>query len=477
MSVLSHSIKLIQGLSVGTLLLLSTHTAWAPDGTMPATFNQLVTNAQKFDSYFPFPTKANKIAVIAGSNSKKRKIITEHANTTRPIIDAKVLSLIDGFLIYKKEYGSTVEKTVYKTMNRYAFIDRLITQRPLMFMLPEDSYILRSGERGSGGFEAIGTEKEKAPLVLQDYLSYDEMQIAALLGVSTPTYFINRGDRNNKGLLAAPGTYQETGVYVGLVGARFEKVGLMDWQHIVVTKEQNTIENGYGKAAQKSNAKSQLLKLWAHLYGVPLLTYDQAVHDTTGRFIPLSAGNYFDTKVYKERMKLVLKPFFIDANDRGRQANKKVYCHIVGLGLGVWKIDPIQTKYMLEACNELLGQTSQPYIGRLPYISDVDFSWFAHPYQEIGGIKNGGKLTRNHQSITVHFSERNPADKLDGVDADKLLVAMYAWDGNAYPGNEYWNGHLTASGDPAAACCSTIPELQNPLVNPNVCAKKLFIAR
>jgi hypothetical protein len=44
-------------------------------------------------------------------------------------------------------------------------------------------------------------------------------------------------------------------------------------------------------------------------------------------------------------------------------------------------------------------------------------------------------------------------------------VASYAWDGNAFPGNEYWKGFLSSSGDPAAACCSMIGELQNAWIN------------
>ena len=437
--------------------------------TKIAPFRTISNKSKKFNNQTPFPTQANRIDTIAGNDTEKQRKIVDQARDVRPILYTPVMNLIRKFLAFKKEYGTSIEQKLYASMNESAFIDRLLIKRPLMFMTEADTYLLRSGKKGQGGFEKIGTAQERSPLILEEYLSYDEMQIAALLGVSVPTFFINNGNRNNSAIPGMPRTFEQEGVYVGLVGARFEKSGLMEWQHMIVTPIQNRSSNGYGPDADPANSQRKFLSLWEELYDNKFVTFEQAQADTSGRYILLSSQEYLDSVMYKKRMKMVIEPFLVDAHERGKKVGKKVYCHVVGLGLGVWQKTTMQAKLMLEVYADIIKKRD------LSYIADLDFSWFPSSYQTCGNAGNGELFKTEHNAITVHFSKRNPADKLDGNDAGKLLVAMYAWDGNAYPGNEYWAGYLTASGDPAAACCSTIPELQNPLINKNVSARHLFM--
>jgi hypothetical protein len=90
-----------------------------------------------------------------------------------------------------------------------------------MFMNKIDLYILRDGKTDGVGredFDKIGTEEEKAPFVLKNYLSYDEMEIGTLISVSTPTFFINDGSRNNRAEPASdPTSHEHTGVYVDVI--------------------------------------------------------------------------------------------------------------------------------------------------------------------------------------------------------------------------------------------------------------------
>lgn len=439
------------------------------DSELLTFFEQLVHNATTFHTTIaPFPTTANRIAHIAQENIEIKKLIAQQAQQTYPFIHASVLRLINEFLAYKREYGTPLEKNLYKSMDNAAFIDRLLIKRPLMFMTAQDHYLLRNGMKGAKGFEDIGKNYEKAPLILADYLSYDEMQIAALLGVSVPTVFINNGARDNKAHPQKKGSFEPSGIYVGLVGARFEKKSYMEWQHIIITPYQNSSYHGYGNDPNPEYSRYPLLKMWARLYNVAyFFSYEEVLKDTSSRFIKIGPEIYFDTVIYKKRLALVIKPFLIDAHERAQKSNKRAYVHVVGLGLGVWQITAQQIPLMLEVYAEILKTTD------LSSIADIDFSWFGPEYTQLDGVGNGQQFKTQHNTITIHFSKRNPADLLSGKDAGKLLIAQYAWDGNAYPGNEYWQGMLSASGDPAAACCSTIAELQNPLINPYVSAKYL----
>merc|ERR1712150_294596 len=102
-------------------------------------------------------------------------------------------------------------------------------------------------------------------------------------------------------------------------------------------------------------------------------------------------------------------------------------------------------------------------------IGVIDFSYF--PSQR-GRTVRDNRNTQNPIRIK-HDTTRNPAQMLPPAEypEDKwVIVAMYAWDGNAYPGNEWWLGPAAwaQSGDPAAACCSAITILQNPNLNANL---------
>ena len=221
---------------------------------------------------------------------------------------------------------------------------------------------------GQGGFEAVGTDAEAPPLTLDATLSYDEIALAALLGVSVPTHFINNGDRFNNGVVAEPGVYQRRGVYMGLVGSRFERDGVMEYAHMLVTPHQNVAGNGYGRPGP-ARVSRPVLDLWAKFYGEGNAADGEHYFPThkevedllqsgdpeaasaylhTGGFRMLGTATYLNTRVYKRRMRLVLEPFLMDANDRAAAASAaagkpvRAYTHLVGLGLGVWMVSEKQ---------------------------------------------------------------------------------------------------------------------------------------
>ena len=107
-----------------------------------------------------------------------------------------------------------------------------------------------------------------------------------------------------------------------------------------------------------------------------------------------------------------------------------------------------------------------------PNISDVEFAWFHESCHSSTSLRPGARFeaangnkacagdvrwTRmSAPQVDIKFTRREPAARLTGADEGKLLVAMFAWDGNAYVGNEYWQGYLSASGSADECAVSTV---------------------
>ena len=185
--------------------------------TMIALYDSLVARSETFYSREPFRSNlqqrsfwsrshemANRIQSIVDRRSDKEETkvqIAKDAMRTRPVISAPVLAAMNQYLAIKQAHGTAAEKEIYKEMDEFAFIKRLLTCRPVVFMNSCDQYLLPGGADGAGGFESLGESLEDNILNKNDLISYQEMPYSALISMSVPTFFINEGSRGNMGQL------------------------------------------------------------------------------------------------------------------------------------------------------------------------------------------------------------------------------------------------------------------------------------
>ncbi|KAL1796118.1 hypothetical protein ACET3X_006342 [Alternaria dauci] len=393
--------------------------------------------ASMFQAYQPtlhldYSRLAVKLPTIANQvKNFDPNVIQADASSVRVILHANFPSLVQDVLAHKRTHGSAHEKALYTPSFTWRDeVTRLVAKRPLMFMGESDTTLLRNGTtlwNGVKEWDRNGTpgQDQNEYLTLDEYLSYDEIMLSSLLGVSGQSYFINDGARNNRGKRGAPGTFQERGVIVGLVGARFEREDRMDSVYVLPSE---------GK-----HQHPDLLALFETFFGVT-------------KNVAVAGQGAFDANMYMARMRITIDMLLLEANDRAQETGQTAYTYVVGLGLGVWQYSHTQPTLYIDTFTAALSELS------LPNVSTLEFAWIDVDAACIARVTAAAKK----QVIKVLFSKRNPAERLD---TDELLVISYAWDGNAFPGNEYWAGMLAASGDPAAVCMSTIAELHNPLVN------------
>ncbi|KAJ2988309.1 hypothetical protein NUW58_g4044 [Xylaria curta] len=382
-----------------------------------------------------FPPEINPPIVSNSVANFDCETIRSDALNTRIVVHSRFPALVQRFLTHKRLRGSSAEKALYHAgWTWQQQVARLVEKRPLVFIGGDDFTVLRSGNHIGGAYmewDRVGTEEESVNrhLFLKDYLSYDEIMLSSLIGVSGPSYFINDGRRKNIGRLAKAGDFEPRGIIVGLVGARFEREDRMDSVYVL-------------RSVRNPRQHPELRDAFHSFFGKS--------RDPTVKF---------DAEMYKARIRITADILFIEANQRAKAVGKKAYVYIVGLGLGVWARDPEQSRLYVLAFLTSLENLSDS----ISHVGTVEFGYI----DSASRFKSGPMVFGIHQTvINVKFSRRNPTEKLGGIDENHLLIVSYAWDGNAFPGNEYWIGALAATGDPAAACMSTISELHNPMINP-----------
>ncbi|EDW00170.1 GH12722 [Drosophila grimshawi] len=482
------------GTTCGTTCGTTTHT-WPDAGQLPCLSyfatqqlemcKEIKKPSTKGDDvdFGKFLTASEKFPIEFGTSScrvksqpvERRQMIRKQIASAYPIIHELTLLLYMNFLEHKQKYGTAQELSVFGNISITEFVQRLLSKRCVYFFDASDSYLLLDGSRGHGGFEQIGSSSERAPLLLRNVLSYDEIKLSALLYVSTHSEFINDGSRFNNGRVEESKSKIEIeGVIMGLIGARFERSNVMEWEDIMITPEQNKASRGYGASDNESKGRLQdYRRIWRDFYMEPMdfCFDDDVVASDNKRFINLGRNTYFDKVVMGKRFAISFDTLLVEAEARAVKAGKPAYVHVVGIGLGVWKAAPQQEEIFLETFEQRLRALSE----RLTHIGVVHFSWFH--LDKWGGLYDGASIAEPKHplgGIKVRIAVRNPADKL----AENMLpIVTYAWDGNALPGNEFWAKSLSGSGDPAAACSTLISELQNAHINKDyMCGNNLHIA-
>ncbi len=393
----------------------------------------------------------------------------KYMSQTKILLPPNFLELLNDFIINKQIHGTLCEKNIYENMVPDSLIKRLSTKKPLMFMGKGDFWYLKNGKKGLGNWNPeSGTNND---LDLDNYLSYDEMELSALISLSISTPFINNGARNNCGRCGSPGSFEKEGIVIGQVGARFEEFNKMEWRYVIIDPIQNVSKNGYGpqdvgcetiseKIYNEDDEKlpglikKQYLKIFEKFYDEEyFITYNELqkrlfneAYQNRYLQIPGYINVYLDTHIYIKRIEIVAKIFLDECNERASKIKLKAFCYVMGLGLGAWKITDIQKDLYIEAFMNIINKYDYEHI------SDIYFGYI-RPFSEEYKCKN----------ISIKFGHRTMFEPLN--DDSKILISNWAWDSNSYIGNEYWIHNLSTSMDPATACASFIAYIGNPDLN------------
>ena len=359
------------------------------------------------------------------------------------------------------EKNNFFEKIIQCPIEIEKLLKRLYFERPLSFCGPMDAYgIVNSNEElkqvffNDQKFFQVGTKKEDSEINSKNYLTKYERVLSPFLMLLQKVNFRYNGERRSK----KEPSFKE-GYLIAAVGPRFElkynnkdeRYKFTDYSAMVVHKEQNIEENGYGeKNNNNEDDKFLHLRIQEALYDTKFHTYEEVINlennkneEFLEKYVKIKE-KFFRKDFYKKRMQYVLQPAFLSANEcKIENKEENVYLHLKGIGLGAWAFDTgIQKNLFIEVLEEIF-RNNKDKLGKIKFI---DFCYFHIEENKQVEIK---KKFKDSFDLEVFFSTEGIANAIKNeLKLKNTVVGIFAWDGFSFVGNEYFAGDIQSSDDP-----------------------------
>lgn len=405
-----------------------------------------------------------------------------------PICHSVVITIINKWIKHLEANQSTKYnhlRTLYENMKLFdenlsekfkasKLIQRFLTKRPLVFLGTDDVTRDRLFKD-----DIITTNGIKE--TVQNYIMYDECIISALIGVSNETYTLRTNPfeggyyKDNLNNFKEDNRHKKV-ILVGQCGARFERKDSMESTYI----NSSSIDSNSGIQRIMLDEMEKVLNDSDNMYLKQQykVLFNKIKNPKKLDTVPTNLDNPNDNNTiqimrYLQRLALIYIPYILNSL-KYYKTDSNLYCRVTGIGGGEWlpnwlgdRTNTLSYGLLITLINMFIYEKfslkkNYPNFNIELYIGNDIYKENESNMETIHNLIASSE--KSNQIKIINQYQVSIFDKTTHSEND-CIVCQYAWDGNSFPGNEYWYGN-DGSADPAFISATALAEIQNPILNP-----------